>query len=170
MLMGVSLGVVKYYYPDDNYIMDVMVAYLYPTFEFIFIVVAVIAYSLLFHKYRKSRIPPVKIAPGQSGLRKLPSVHKVFLTSRFYVAVLLIATFLVFVTTADLMYSFGVATGYNKPGMVNELLRLSIAFGCLCDALIYIFMNTHVKRLLYKKLPSTCLSRRRDDNRVGIAI
>ena len=71
------------------------------------------------------------------------------------------------------MYSFGVATQYNKADTVNEFCRMSIAVGCMCDAVIYIFMSPPVKKLLIKKLSGTFCGKYwgklRSGNRVGVA-
>lgn len=138
--------------------------YVYPTFEIIFIVLAFITYGFLFHKYRKSRIPPVQVVGSQN---RAPTVLECFQTSRFHVPVLLIASFLIFVTVADLMYTFGVAVNYSKMSLVNEICRMSIVIGCLSDAIIYIFISPSVKHLLLKKL--RWKKQRPRQNRIGLA-
>ena len=147
----------------DRDLINPMVFALYPSFEVVFIVVAFSTYGFLFHKYRKSRAPPVHISGRRSHA---PSVLQAFQSSKFYVAVLLITSFLIFITTPDLMYSFGVATHYNKVDTVNEFCRMSIAVGCVCDAIIYIFMSTSVKRLFMKKI-RVC-ERMKSNNRVAV--
>ena len=158
LFVGISLAFVHAYETRDfALIADPMVIIVYPTFEFIFITVAFLTYGFLFHKYRKSRVPPVTRQPTvKQQMTRVPSVLQAFQTSRFHIPVMLITSFLIFITISDLMYSFGQVTEYGGDKIENEVCRLMIGIGCLSDAIIYIFMSPSVKKLLMKKLPSCC--------------
>lgn len=161
--IGLMLCLIHGYTNAD--LINPLVKFVYPVFEIVFIIIAFITYGFLFHKYRMSRIPPAQVIGGGGGrvVQRQPTVLEVFQTSRFHVPMCLIASFLVFITIADLMYSFGIANGYNKTTLANDICRISIVIGCLIDAIIYIFLNPIVLNLLLKKLRNY-----RRLNRIGI--
>lgn len=159
LFAGVILAFIHRYATKDFVALTgPMVKFVYPTFEFIFILVAFLTYGFLFHKYRKSRVPPVQRRQTVvQRMSRVPSVLQAFQTSRFHIPVMLITSFLLFITVSDLLYSFGQAEDYGVGDAIeNEACRLMIGVGCLSDAIIYIFMSPSVKRLLMKKLPPFC--------------
>ena len=130
-------------------VFDPLYMYIYPTMDFIFIIIAFVTYVFLFRKYRLSRIPPTqKSAPGSRKRRE--TALRVFRTSQFHVPVLLIATFLVFMIIPDLLNPFGV-TG-SEESLVYKFCIFSFGLAYLTDAVIYIFLSPAVKNLLLKNL------------------
>ena len=108
--------------------------YVYPTLDVIFLFIASLTYVFIFHKYKKSRIPPVPMNINQSAVRL--STFKVFQKSRFYIPVLLITSFIIFVAIPDFIQMAFVAKGFTHDGhdSVHEL-RILWAMSFLIDAI-----------------------------------
>ena len=138
-------------------IADHMFLYVYPLFDFTFVVLAVLCYSFLFHKYKQSRFSPccpqnnVKIF--NCKFRAVTGrVLKIFRTSNFYISVLLILTFLIFMVIPNLVYLVYGVLGGNKSKTLDDTLLILFNISYLLDAWIYIFAQQPVRRMLFKKL------------------
>lgn len=120
--------------------------------DLLYLIIAVVTYTYLFTRFKNTR--------GGSGSRSanhnLAAQHRhvsafnVFRHSRFYVSVLIVTSFLVLFVIPDL-----VATCMNFRKNRSEFL-LIVLFICngvsdFCNAVVYIFIQRPVKRLLLKK-------------------
>ena len=77
--------------------------YFYPPIEFVFIVLALTTYAFIFRKYAQAH----RKSPGIVFRRsKKLNAFQLFRRSRFYIAVLLIITFLLLFVVPDLTYLF----------------------------------------------------------------
>ena len=132
--------------------------YVYPTFNVIFLVIAVLTYGFIFHKYKKSRLPPVQASFNRDIRRQ--STFQVFQKSRFYIPVLLITSFILFMAIPDFIQMGFVASGESHDGMfvLTTSLRILWAISYLIDAIIYIFIKTSVRNLLHEKFSCRCCS------------
>ena len=123
--------------------------YIFPTFEFSFVVLAVITYSYVFRKFKQSRIIPTT---SGSGTKKNVNAFTVFRNSKFFVSVLIILTFLLFMVIPDLVYLFVGTIGGNESPVLLTACWISYAISNIADACIYIFLQPAVRRSLWKKL------------------
>ena len=123
------------------YVGRTLVRYIYPPFEFVFIIVALLTYSYIFLRHRDSIIIP--------KVRKDKNARDGESNSRFKLLVpsLIILTCLVFMivpNTSKLFYSIGVTRS-------DEVLEVSYIFtplGFLVDPIIYMFNTRSVKIFL----------------------
>ena len=124
--------------------------YLACTFNLLFLIVAVVSYSFIFRKFKQTRSD------------KKQNIWKIFRQSRFYVAALLVITFIIFVIPSDIiwvLYNLKVKC-INVNKMVGLLTTISYAISYMSDGLIYIFMNHKVKQLFWKHVRNVTQSRR----------
>jgi len=119
--------------------------------DFMFITIAFITYGLIFHKLHESHQRRYK--GWRPELRRNSSLWGVFRESRFYSALLLIITFVLFVIPCDLTWAY--YSLKRAPNFVGVLTTTSYAISYLSDGLIYIFMNDNVKTLLQRKVKNT---------------
>ena len=123
--------------------------YIFPTLEFSFVVLTIITYSYIFHKFKKSRVIPTT---SGSDMKQNVNAFTAFRNSKFFISVLLILTFLLFMVIPDLVYLFVGTVGGNKSPVLLTACWISYAISNLADACIYIFLQPDVKRHLWKKL------------------
>ena len=124
------------------YVGRTLVRYIYPLFEFVFIIVALLTYSYIFLRHRDSII---------ASVRKNKNATNVKSNSRFKLLVpsLIILTYLVFMivpNTSKLFYSIGV----TRSDEVIEVSYIFIPLGFLVDPIIYMFNTRSVKIFLRK--------------------
>ena len=120
------------------------IGYAHLTLDFTFICVAVFSYGYIFHKFRQTR----EIPTASQSCTSRQNIFQVFRNSRFFVAGLLILSFLVLLIFPDLLFTFGEFEGIAVGIIATTLTHLNF----VSDAVIYIFMDRLVKGMLYKKL------------------
>ena len=108
-------------------VLEVLDWYVYPTFNVIFLICAVIAYGFIFHKYKESRMPPVPYITGQ----RRESTYQIFRKSRFFIPVLLITTFIFFLAIPDFIQTVHVAMGYSHNHNFRNKHNASYIMGAL---------------------------------------
>ena len=138
-------------------IADVLFLYICPTFDFSFTILAVITYSFLFQRYRKSRVLPTVSMHLTHGMTNQESpnsnsIFKIFRKSNFYITVLLILSFLIFMVLPNMVYLFYGVVGGHKSKTLDEALLILYNISYLLDAWIYIFAQQSVRNLFYRKL------------------
>ena len=141
---------VLYHYTGSDFhkILDI---YIYPTFDILFIIIAFLTYSFIFHKFKQTRVSPTQNTNGMSTSAG-QNIFKVFQKSRFYIPVLLISTFIFFMAIPDLLNLFIVNINGNHDITLRITLKISWALSYLSDAIIYIWIKPSVRKLLIKKL------------------
>ena len=125
---------------------DAFFKYFYPTVGFAFIILALITYGFIFHKFKQSRKPPVR---GGKHTKSANSIT-VFRRSRFHIPVFLILTFLLFMIVPDLTYLFVAVINERNSPILLAICWISYCISNLVDAWIYIFMQRDVRRHLWK--------------------
>ena len=124
--------------------------YVYPTFDFAFIILALITYVFIFLKYRKSRRKYFQ-SYSQPNIKR-DSTFKIFRKSNFFIPVLLISTFVIFLLIPDLVYLFYGIVGNNESDTLFATCDVSYAISNLADGWIYIFMQKSIKAMLWTKM------------------
>ena len=116
--------------------------YVLISLDFTFVGIAIVSYCVMFHQFKQRQT-------GSLIRRSDQGSWKIFRQSRFYVAFLLIFTFILFVVPADLVWTF--ADRANIPQFMSLVLTIFYAISYLSDGLIYIFGQAKVKKLFLTK-------------------
>ena len=138
--------------------------YMFPTLESILFMICVLVYGYIYYKYCKSKKPKhsignfrsrsifsnCKICPLQkkSHKRKYSTVFK---KRKFFAPFLIIVTLILFVIVPDMLnlYLFYIYKKTDVKIWSNILLCLYSA-GFIVDAVIYVFIQSHVRRTFFK--------------------
>ena len=143
ILLSVTISLMHRF--TDYIWQDAFFKYFFPTLEFAFVILAVITYGFIFHRFKVTRAPPT------CCIEQL-SLYQVFRKSRFYISVLIILTFLIFMVIPDLIYLFvGIING-NETETLSVCCWISYAVSNLLDAWIYIYMQPEIRNLLLRKV------------------
>ena len=143
---AITISIIYHYTGYD--FLGILDMYVYPIFDFVFIIVAILTYGFIFHQYKETRMPPTQNTSNIAS----PSAFQVFVKSRFYIPVLLISTFVVFMAIPEMIHLSFVYME-RKPGVtMKTTLKIFWSFSYLGDAIIYIWMKPSVKKLLMRKL------------------
>lgn len=139
--------VVEVIHEVKGFRMQDIIIYFYVPFDFFFLLTAMVTYVVIFHRHKKAtrRRSEVKV------LRRRMSTYQIFNQSRFYVAGLLVLTFLICNVIPGLAYL--VLFLFYGQVSSNFLLgiRFSYSVSFLADGLIYIFGHPHIRILLIEK-------------------
>lgn len=125
--------------------------YFYPTLDVIFIVLALITYSVLFWKYNMSQNFRAK-NKGKLARNRLENSFQAFRRSRFYIAVLLILSFVVLVLIPHIVGFVYAYIHQEQAEMVISICWLLYLTSDLINAWVYIFVQRSIRTLLWKKL------------------
>ena len=128
---------------------QIEVVYFKVVFSVLYILVALITYAVIFWKYKISR--------GLSGPQDVLINGTRNRPSRFYVALLIILSFLMFNIVP--FCTFAVSHKYTTeiPSLLEGIL---IHLGCIADALIYIFLQRDVRKQFFKSF--SCIQCKRN--------
>ena len=146
---AITVSIVHHYTGVDFHV--ILDMYIYPIFDIVFIIIAVLTYGFIFHKYKQTRNPPTENTTSTSNYRR-PNVLRVFQNSRFYIPVLLITTFIFFMAIPEMIHLCLVVSNGNHFDPLKTILTILWALSYFSDAIIYIWMKPSVKRVLLRKL------------------
>lgn len=145
----ISLSVIIAHYVIEYTWESFFFKYFYPTLEIAFILLALGTYVVIFRYYRKSLEIQFKNKKYSNNETEDSNVFRI---SRFFVPILLIASFIIFMLIPDLVYLFYGILGKNESKTLLACCWISYAISNLLDGWIYIFMQKSVKTTLKKKL------------------
>ena len=121
--------------------------FLLPTSEALFVFIAVGSYSYIWKKFCEQRTK-IHRRSQQFNRQRMG-----FLKKKFFPPFLIIVAFFIFVLIPDLLnLVFLHVLKLKESPMINSIIQVLYVIGFICDALIYIFLQPHVARLLYSKL------------------
>ena len=127
------------------------VVYFKVVFSFLYILLAIMTYTVIFWKYKISR----RLSRSQD----VPINDKRNRTSRFYVAVFIILSYLVFNVIPFCTF----ALSYKGNGDIPSLLEgILLHLGSSADALIYIFLQRNVRKHFF--MVCSCVQSTRNDH------
>ena len=118
------------------------IMYLTITLDIVFIAAAAVFYLLVIHFFNKSNQNSNQIAYLAA---EDPVYTETFCASRFCIPCLLVANFLILVAIPDLIYQSVVT-----PDMVNNLVFFLVLLSHVVDGIIYIFLQTSIRRILWR--------------------
>ena len=138
--------------------------YVYSIIDLVFIVLGMLTYALIFLKYRRSyvlqnqilqlsRLKIFKRASYKDALEEPKCIFEVFIKSQFFIPVILILVFIIFVTILDLVYLFCGMNAHDE--LKNKYLAwcgISYAVCNVVDAMVYVFLQQNVRKLLKNHL------------------
>lgn len=119
-----------------------------------FTILALVTYSVIFWKYKKSRDSLHRFEISDNTERnEQSSALQMFRNSRFYVSILISTTFLVFITIPFCVDTFLSANGQLQNDNYSTSTAYNIAeilgyLGYTSDAIIYIFLQKDVRKTL----------------------
>ena len=134
------------------------VTYSKPTIGISFTVFAITIYSIMFQKYVRSQILRKYSRAYKSSHE---SIFTIFRKSRFFIPVLLIASFIVFTVTPDLIFTY-YQLCHNEISYTLDVACYNLfAISDLIDGIIYILLHKRVRRLLVRSIcdRSLCVCR-----------
>lgn len=125
----------------------VIFKYIFPVTEGIFLMTAIVSYSYIYTKFRKVHHQPCHSRLEFYGHQ---ARTKYRMRRNFFPPFLIVLSFVLFVILPDitnlmLFYVFNVGTTLHS----NILLTFYV-LGFICDAVIYIFLQNHIRRQFYK--------------------
>ena len=141
--------------------------YVYITFDFAFVILAMVCYIFIFRQFSKTREQPSMRAQRRESLFRL------FRRSRFYLSVCLITSFLCLKVTADLLLFFLNVVCQIGSADSDMITFVMWALSDSVDAWIYIYMETSVRKLFLRRFRSlkccmvTTVEPNRRDNQSG---
>lgn len=135
--------------------------YVYPIIDTAFIVLAITTYALIYKKYKDSQkfclasvvhhsMSPFTITNNKTldylATKKACSFMS-FLQTRFCIPIMMVLTFLLFITVPDLIYLIlGVDRDLKKRNVVLAGCWISYAVGNIADVIIYVFLQPNVRQ------------------------
>ena len=121
--------------------------YIHSVFNFGFIALIVVTYSYIIRKFRKRATTSLHINFTDQQPQTLCNM---ICKEKFYVCFLLVTSFILFMVIPNLFYLF-----YDLSASKHQLkdeVKVFYQISFLSDAIIYIFMQPSVRRLLWKRL------------------
>ena len=121
---------------------------------FAYIVTATFTYIMMFWKYKTSSERFTPSAQKQS-------MFQVFQRSRFHLSVMIVVTYVMFINIPLLYFTFSSLPNETRirDSVKNQkrgIILLIFSVGYASDAIIFIFMQRHVRKLLWKWLSYIC--------------
>ena len=113
------------------------------------------SYAFIFHTFKRTRCLPTHYTHTSiKHHTQTPkqSTFEIFRNSRFYVSGLLILNFLVFVVVTDVIYLFCVVIGGSTSHVLIYSIWILNNVSYLCDAVIYVFLQPLVRKMLWRKV------------------
>jgi len=116
--------------------------YLFPITEGTFLVIAIFSYAYIYTKFRQlHKLPGIKTLEHKGEYKKIERRrHRVF------APFLIVLTFVAFVIIPDLANMMLFYVFKNGTNFHSNLLLTFYALGFISDAVIYIFVQRHIKR------------------------
>ena len=143
------------YHFGPSWFRNIEMVYLNLAKSIAFIIVSIGTYNVLFWKYKKSgdSLHQFQIS-GDTDQNEHTSALQMFRNSRFYVSVLIISTYLLFHTIPYCVLTFLIENGYvsKEKHITTEsiIAGFMLHLGYTSDAVIYIFLQTNVRKTLSK--------------------
>ena len=136
VIYGVDVHLKATVYKVHHYTMSML--------SIMFLVFAIVSYILMFVSYMRSERK--KISFG-AGIRRKDTYH-IYRNSRFYIAVLLIASYMGLMVVPGVITTSYWAVGSIVPETLALYIDISITLADTADGVIYVFMYTPVRRCL----------------------
>lgn len=117
--------------------------FIYIPLNIVFVLVAIVTYTILFYKYVQSRICPLPASVSNQDAGH-QSVFKIFRRSRFLITTMLIISFMLFTVLPQLCLVF--------VKNIHIFVFICFQISMLCDVFIYVLLTRQIRVLLWKKL------------------
>ena len=124
--------------------------YIPTIFNTVYLLFALMAYSIMFLKFARSR----RLCRQSGSDRTEEPLLHIYLSSRFYVSVMLILSYLILMIIPSLIRAFYNITDVTMPALLALYIDISVTLCDTADGMIYIFMIPTVRNNLLKKVSS----------------
>ena len=125
-----------------------VVVYSSPLIDAIFIVLAIAVYYKIFRKYTRSQ----QKLSNDAIHRQRESAFQLFVQSKFFIAVLLISSFLMFTIIPDMIFSYYQISDKPISSKLDTICYILFVTSDLADVFIYVFVQVKVRKILWKKI------------------
>ena len=131
--------------------MDNLLIYVLTTLSLFFLSFATLSYGIIFHKYLISRREALT-----DDVTPL-SAWRAFQSSKFFISVLLVGSFLFLWVVPTLIVNFTELTNRNKslPDSLIHYVNISYVLSDLVDGLIYVFLRPLIQKQIRKRFSTT---------------
>lgn len=144
------------YQPSPTWLSYYLHIYFYPVAEYLFCIVALFTYGYIYKVMRcKRKINRVTSSSIHSHKRRKRLVGRI----GFFMPSLLILTFVLFVVIPEQTHFYYYLNDKPMTHTQDDIFAVAFSLAFLTDAIIYIFLSTHVRKALKKKVFSS-LSRK----------
>lgn len=133
------------YYHDKN-IATVIFKYIFPITEGIFLITAAACYSYIYAKFRKLNYQPFQGKPEFYGHQARTKYRK----KKFFPPFLIMISFVLFVVLPDIANLLLFYVFKNGITLHSNILSTFYVLGFICDAVIYVFLQKHVRKQFYR--------------------
>ena len=138
--------------------------FVYPPLACPFVPLAIIVYSLIFYRYRKSRVAPTQ---SWNNRNARVSIVRTFRQSKFFVVVFIILSFLLFVIFPGTIYSVSTFIKHKTKYRNQVIIYIIYHLSHTVDFVTYVFLERAVRMLMWKIIGSKCFLCCKDNQRVG---
>lgn len=149
-----TCGVIAHRHVTGSTLIHVIMMYFNLVFDGVFTILSLFVYTYIFCKFvdAKKRRPSER--KGYNFAHPKKSLWTIFRNSKFFLSLLLIATFLIFSVQADLWNFFVRISGRNRKvrHIVQDYTVFLYVLSDTSDAIILIFIQRPIRRLIHKKL------------------
>ena len=142
LTINTSLTLVYHFIYKSTMYKDILVVYIPCALFIVYVLFAILTYTVMFLKFARSRR---NTAPHSS-------LFNIFINSRFFVSLLLISSFLLLTVIPTLIRSFMFLTGNRISKQIYLYVNVSARLSDFIDAIIYIFLQPDIRKLLLIKL------------------
>ena len=157
VLVPLSIGTVHY-----QLIACVIYKYIFPITEGMFLVIAICSYAYIYNKFRQlNKLPGIKTLELKGEYRKIERRKR-----RVFAPFLIVLTFIGFVIIPDLANLMLFYVFKNGTNFHSNLLLICYALGFISDAVIYLFVQRHIKRHALRTLKGGY----RDQEKLGLVM
>ena len=176
LILCVGLSITYGYLGEDKFISyhiyAIFYTYIPTTLDISFLALAIVTYTVIFIKYSESRRLPSRHKSRNTTIRKSrnrsrylsrnkstnqpneghPTLSRLLFKSRFLISILLISSFLLFSVVPGLIIACFETTSNEMSYILLFCIYISFKVSDAVEAIIYIFLQRKVRKLLLKKI------------------
>lgn len=147
LFTGILFAMLDYFEHFTYFISVEILGIIIPTvLSIIFLVMALLSYTVMFRKFSHSMR---RISQHRA---KHESLFQIFLKSEFFISVLLITSYLIFTVFPNVVFACAWYKGRSSLIYIDVVVTICTCLSDTADALIYIFLQKRVRRLLLRNL------------------
>lgn len=138
--IAVSTGITLSLSTRMHRMMHAAMVYVKPTIDVVYSLFVIVSYLIIFHYFKKSRLPP-------SGYHARVSVLAVFRRSKFSISLMLVISFVLFIVAPDIIVSI---RGVYDRGVALLVIDICFFVSSVSDAVLYTSMDNEIRKIMRK--------------------